>query len=193
MPIPAQCTREDCIREVFRNDLCRHHYLTGLAQKSTEHWGVDAPADAPAAPAPPTPAVTRRTASPAAAAWEWQRWDTTLARMRGAPTMTVNRAGHIAVSASADVLIGTPEYVDLYYSPRPQGIGFKAGTAKEGLKVSRNKGVPGFTLGAARFFEQYGIDYSETRLWRAQLIDGVLAINLEDAPLRPMGRKAGVA
>lgn len=179
MPLPPKCSIEDCIREAVRDGLCNRHYLNGKARD------VALPESATVTPEalPDAKAV-----SP----WEWQRWDSKLASMRGSPTISINRAGHIAVSAAADAMIGSPEYVDVYYSAHPQGIGFKAGTKEEGLKVSRSKGTGGFTLSAVRFFEHHRIDYSETRRWRAQLIDGVLAINLDDAPLRAMGRKAGV-
>lgn len=170
MAIPPKCAVEDCIREASMNGYCNRHYLTRGTNGAK-------PASETVAPEPP------------AVMWAWKKWDKKMAGMRGSPTITVNRAGSIAVSAAADVMLGSPQYVGLLYCEQPRAIGFRAGDAKDGLKVSRAKGAPGFSLGAQNFFQFHGIDYSETRRWRAQLIDGVLGINLDEPPLRPLGRR----
>lgn len=176
MAIPPKCAVEDCIREASMNGYCNRHYLT----KGTN--GAKPVADT----------VAPESLAPAAERWSWQKWDKKMAGMRGSPTITVNRAGSIAVSAAADVMLGSPQYVELLFCEQPRAIGFRVGNERDGLKVSRTErvnGAAGFSLGAQNFFQFHGIDYSETRRWRAQLIDGVLGINMDEPPLRAVGRR----
>jgi len=159
------------------NGYCNRHYLTkgSNGAKAT---------------------VENVTPEPLAVMWAWQKWDKPLTGGRGQtsqPTITITDKGLLIVSSSADTMLGMPETVDVMVVDKPRAIGFKAAGAEGMLAPKRKQGKAGFSASAALFLSHMGIDYSETRRWRAQLIDGVLAINLEEAPVRAMGRKAGTA
>lgn len=98
------------------------------------------------------------------------------------PFVTIQKRGTISLNKAAHVALGTPETVELLYDSENQIIGLRPvdPTAEHAYPVRGVGDEPtSFLVAGTAFSKHYGIETSASRRWPADVIDGVLTIDLK--------------
>ncbi len=100
------------------------------------------------------------------------------------PFVTIQRRGTISMSASAHQLLGSPKSIELLYDATERIVGFRgvdeASEHSYPVRSVSNRTEGPFVFSGTAFAKHYGIDTSQSRRRKAQLVDGVLCIDLKD-------------
>ena len=100
------------------------------------------------------------------------------------PTVTIQKRGTISLTASAFVLLGKPEAVELLYDSDEQIVGIRpvdrnVEHAYPLRGMGSKKDDTTYMLSGMAFTKYYGIDTSVARRYAATLEDGILCIDLK--------------
>jgi hypothetical protein len=96
--------------------------------------------------------------------------------------VTVQKRGNLTLNKSAHVALGEPKVVELLYDAEAGIIGFRAVDEDVEhaypLRPQGGKDAGPFIVAGMAFTKYYGIDTSQARRFPAELIDGVLCIDI---------------
>jgi hypothetical protein len=109
-------------------------------------------------------------------------FDPNFVKPKEGATVSLQRRGTFALNREAFEEIGSPEAVHLLYDPQLHIVGFRAfiaGAPRTYPVTVHNTGRT-YLINARSFCLYYKIDLTEARLFGAQLIGEVLAINLKE-------------
>ncbi len=107
--------------------------------------------------------------------------------------VTLQASGTFSMNEASYEAIGRPGQVDLLYAEGEEMIGFKpAEGSPHSYPIKQQPNGRSFQTGGRAFCSAYGIDTTKARRFSAELVDGVLAINLGDGGKEVgRGRKSG--
>lgn len=96
--------------------------------------------------------------------------------------VTLQASGTFSMNETSYEAIGRPEQVDLLYDAGEQMVGFKpAEGSPHSYPIKQQQNGRSFQTGGRAFCSAYGIDTTKARRFSAELIEGVLAIDLKNA------------
>jgi hypothetical protein len=115
---------------------------------------------------------------------EWLIYDRRTAPVKDQPVVSLQKRGTFGMNRASYEALSHPLAVTLMYNPRTQTIGFKPAEASDPRAYpvrEQSQGSSWQTAGKA-FLQHHGIPIPEhSRRYMAQLIDGMLVVNLEQA------------
>jgi hypothetical protein len=114
------------------------------------------------------------------------------------PQVSIQRGGVFSINAPAFALLGKPEAVEFVLDAAERVMGFRPATpgAPHAYAVRKQKGVESFMVSGRSFAKYAGIDIDHGARYPAELIDGVLAVDLKADPItirKPRAKKPGRA
>jgi hypothetical protein len=100
------------------------------------------------------------------------------------PFVTIQKRGTVSLNAAAYAAMGSPEAVDLLYDATEKIMGFRpvdsaASEHAYPLRAQNHKDVGPYIVSGTAFVNYYGIDTTVSRRWIAEVLDGVLCIDLK--------------
>ena|ERR1700694_4839217 len=100
------------------------------------------------------------------------------------PYVTIQRKGVFTLNAAAYEALGSPEAVELLYDRTKHWVAFRKAKAEAPYAYNvRPNGPNGrsFLVAGRAFLQYYEIPFDPARRWGARLVDGMLAIDLNEA------------
>lgn len=111
---------------------------------------------------------------------KWETYDRKAKPKVDEPLITLQASGMFSMNEASYEAIGRPEQVDMLYAPEDQMVGFKpAESSPHSYPIKQQQNGKSFQTGGRAFCNYYGIETGKARRFSAQLIDGVLAIDLK--------------
>jgi hypothetical protein len=115
-------------------------------------------------------------------------------RLVEGPYVTIKRSGAIALNLTAYQELGRPQSVELVYDQRSRVIGIHPVDKAFAhcvyvRRASMSLNGP-FVLSARAFLDHYGLFGGSTEKWSADMVDGVLCVNLDDLAIPVTSRPA---
>jgi hypothetical protein len=105
-------------------------------------------------------------------------------RLSDEPTVTVHHRGTLSLNASAFTCLGQPVAVDLLFDRELRIIGLQPADPSSRHCVFIRRAGPTargpFLVSARSYAKFYDIDIPQTMRWPAELIGGVLCVNIDD-------------
>jgi len=103
-----------------------------------------------------------------------------------APAVTLMQRGQMSLNEAAYTELGSPEAVELLYSPANRRIGIRAVDPAEPHAYiprtpAKQKGRGPYIISGAAFFSHFGIAVGETTRYMVTVKDGILTIDLKKA------------
>ncbi len=106
------------------------------------------------------------------------------------PTLTIQRSGNVTISRGASEALGWPSHIVLLFDEAARVLGLQPAAADEpgayALRLVSDKGTTR-TFSFAALARAYGIPLTPSRRYRAELVDGVLEVDLSAEPLARSG------
>ncbi len=105
------------------------------------------------------------------------------------PLVTLQGSGTFSMNEASYNAVGRPDQVELLYDKKDQIIGFRPAGEKSphSYPIKPQQNGRTFQTGGRAFCRYYGIETGKARRFAAEMIDGVLAIDLK-GPARATGR-----
>ena len=98
------------------------------------------------------------------------------------PSVTIQKRGTMSLNASAHAALGAPAAVELLYDADAGVVGFRAVSPESPhaypLRAVGKKPDGPFVVSGTAFTKYYGIDTGVSKRWVAEIVDGVLCVNL---------------
>lgn len=99
------------------------------------------------------------------------------------PFVTIQKRGTISLNAAAYAALGSPPAVELLFDPVEKVVGFRP-TDEEAehayaVRAQSNKEVGPYIVSGTAFVNYYNIDTTVSRRWTAEVLDGILCIDLK--------------
>lgn len=117
-----------------------------------------------------------------------------MTRPGGQPTVTIQKRGVMSFNKAAHEAMGSPDYIELLYDATEKIIGFRPcdGGTKHAyqLRNANAERTSTFMISGTAFVNYYEIDTSVSRRWDAQVIDGLLCVDLKDEFTEIHGNRA---
>ncbi len=97
------------------------------------------------------------------------------------PLVTLQAAGTFSMNEASYEALGEPDEVELLYDPDERIIGFRAAgeTSPHSYPIKPQPNGRTYQTGGRAFCSHYGIETGQARRFAAEMIDGVLAIDLK--------------
>lgn len=97
------------------------------------------------------------------------------------PLVTLQASGTFSMNEASYEALGEPDEVELLYDPDEQIIGFRAAseTSPHSYPIKPQPNGRTYQTGGRAFCSHYGIETGQARRFAADMIDGVLAIDLK--------------
>lgn len=109
----------------------------------------------------------------------WETFDRKSKPKASEPLVTLQASGTFSMNEASYEALGRPEQVDMLYSPDEQMIGFRpAEGSPHSYPIKQQQNGRSFQTGGRAFCNHYGIEIGQARRFAAEMIDGVLAIDL---------------
>ncbi len=114
----------------------------------------------------------------------FQRYERQFGRRLPEPLVSLQRNGVLALNLAAYEALGRPEAIALLFDPDERIIGLQPTTPEDlhAFTVRKNPRAQHYALAMKSFADHYGIALGETRRYRAEPMDGLLAVRLEQQP-----------
>jgi hypothetical protein len=104
------------------------------------------------------------------------------APIRTAMTLSVLAKGTFSLSQAAFAAMGRPEAVQLLYARDENLIGMRPVDVDARSAYAVRVHLGNINVSAMGFCQQYGIDLSHSRRYRAEFLDGMLVVDLRQEP-----------
>ena len=115
-------------------------------------------------------------------------WEVFRRRSHGSgrePQVTIQRGGMFSYNQAAFEAMGSPEAVELLFSPRQKLVAFRGveAGAVDGYQVRKGKGQTGYLVSGSAFLKYNGVRSEAAMRFQADVVDGLLVIRLADGVL----------
>ncbi len=120
---------------------------------------------------------------------DWELFDRKSRPSAKLPLVTLQGSGTFSMNEASYNAVGRPAFVELLFDKKAQIIGFRPAGEKSAHAYPIKPQQNGRThqTGGRAFCAYYGIETGKARRFAAEMIDGVLAIDLK-GPARATGR-----
>jgi len=111
------------------------------------------------------------------------------------PWVTRGATGYFVYNPAAFAALGRPAAVEYLYSPRTKILGFRAADPDSPLSypVYQQGNSRNFQSAGQALHSHYGLPTEQAFRYRAELVEGILYIDLNDEDALPVGRKGAKA
>jgi hypothetical protein len=101
------------------------------------------------------------------------------------PLVSIQRGGVFSLNADAYALLGKPAAVEFVFAPQERIMGFRPATAEapHAYVVRQQRGTASYLVSGRAFSKYAGIPLDHGVRYRAELVDGVLAVDLTEPPV----------
>jgi len=108
------------------------------------------------------------------------------------PWVTRGAAGYFVYNPAAYAALGRPAAVEYLFSPQHKILGFRAADPDSPLSypVYQQGNSKNFQSAGQALHSHYGLPTGQAFRYRAELIEGILYIDLDDEDALPVGRKS---
>jgi len=112
---------------------------------------------------------------------DWEVFDRKARPSVKQPLVTLQGSGTFSMNEASYNAIGRPEQVELLFDKKAQIIGFRPASDKSphSYPIKPQQNGRTFQTGGRAFCAYYGIEIGKARRFAAEIVDGVLAINLK--------------
>jgi len=112
---------------------------------------------------------------------DWEVFDRKARPSVKQPLVTLQGSGTFSMNEASYNAIGRPDQVELLFDKKAQIIGFRPASDKSphSYPIKPQQNGRTFQTGGRAFCAYYGIEIGKARRFAAEMVDGVLAINLK--------------
>lgn len=108
-------------------------------------------------------------------------------------TITLQKRGTFSLNRAAFRALGEPEAVELLYDRAERLVGLRNATVDNpfAYPVRKQQNAASYLIAGKAFAQHYGISVGVTRRWPAQMVEGILAIDLKEPGQEVVTRRGG--
>ena len=107
------------------------------------------------------------------------------ARSGAGPLVSIQRGGVFSLNADAFAVLGKPSAVEFVFDPQERVMGFRPTTAESphSYAVRKQRQTESYLVSGRAFSKHAGISIEHAARYKAEMIDGVLAVDLKQNPV----------